>query len=104
MTGNYHEFAFGPARDKAGNYHVGLNPASSGASIRPEIRGEFRHYGISREQFYKNHRAGSGRMYSATPFRGWILKIAPDGKTTSLRLSLPQRRKLRQRWPPVGHR
>ena len=21
-------------------------------------------------------------MYSATPFRGWILKIAPDGKTT----------------------
>ena len=82
MTGNYHEFAFGPARDKAGNYYVGLNLASSGASIRPEIRGEFRHYGISREQFYKNHRAGSGRMYSATPFRGWILKIAPDGKTT----------------------
>jgi glucose/arabinose dehydrogenase len=82
MTGNYHEFAFGPARDKDGNYYVGLNLASSGASIRPEIRGEFRHYGISREQFYKNHRAGSGRMYSATPYRGWIMKIAPDGKTT----------------------
>lgn len=82
MTGNYHEFAFGPARDKDGNYYVGLNLASSGASIRPEIRGEFRHYGISREQFYKNHKAGSGRMYSATPYRGWIMKIAPDGKTT----------------------
>jgi len=82
MTGNYHDFAFGPARDKTGNYYVGLNLASSGASIRPEIRGEFRHYGISREQFYKNHRAGSGRMYSATPYRGWIMKIAPDGKTT----------------------
>ena len=82
MTGNYHEFAFGPARDKDGNYYVGLNLASSGASIRPEIRGEFRHYGISREQFYKNHRAGSGRMYSAKPYRGWIMKIAPDGKTT----------------------
>ena len=82
MTGNYHEFAFGPTRDKAGNYYVGLNLASSGASIRPEIRGEFRHYGITREQFYKNHRAGSGRMYSAAPFRGWILKIATDGKTT----------------------
>ena len=82
MTGNYHEFAFGPTRDKSGNYYVGLNLASSGASIRPEIRGEFRHYGITREQFYKNHRDGSGRMYSATPFRGWILKIAPDGKTT----------------------
>ena len=81
MTGNYHEFAFGPARDKDGNYYVGLNLASSGASIRPEIRGEFRHYGITREQFYKNHRAGSGRMYSATPYRGWIMKIAPDGKT-----------------------
>ena len=82
MTGNYHEFAFGPARDKDGNYYVGLNLASSGASIRPEIRGEFRHYGITREQFYKNHKAGSGRMYSATPYRGWIMKIAPDGKTT----------------------
>lgn len=82
MTGNYHEFAFGPTRDQKGNYYVGLNLASSGASIRPEIRGEFRHYGITREQFYLNHRAGAGRMYSAAPFRGWILKIAPDGKTT----------------------
>ena len=81
MTGNYHEFSFGPTRDKEGNYYVGLNLASSGASIRPEIRGEFRHYGISREQFYKNHKAGSGRMYSATPYRGWIMKITPEGKT-----------------------
>ena len=81
MTGNYHEFSFGPARDKDGNYYVGLNLASSGASIRPEIRGKFRHYGISREQFYKNHKAGSGRMYSATPYRGWIMKITPQGKT-----------------------
>ena len=82
MTGNYHEFAFGPARDKAGNYFAGLNLASSGASIRPEIRGEFRHYGITRAQFHKNHRAGSGRMYSAAPYRGWIMKITPEGKTT----------------------
>ncbi len=43
MTGNYHEFAFGPARDARGNLYVGLNLASSGASIRPELRGEFRH-------------------------------------------------------------
>ncbi|MDP6793942.1 MAG: CBM35 domain-containing protein, partial [Verrucomicrobiota bacterium] len=82
MTGNYHEFSFGPARDKGNNYYVGLNLASSGAGIRPEIRGEFRHYGISREQFYNNHKAGSGRMYSATPYRGWIMKITPQGKTT----------------------
>lgn len=81
MTGNYHEFSFGPARDKEGNYYVGLNLASSGASIRPEIRGEFRHYGISREQFYKNHKVGSGRMYSAAPYRGWVMKITPQGKT-----------------------
>ena len=81
MTGNYHEFSFGPTRDKEGNYYIGLNLASSGASIRPEIRGEFRHYGISREQFYKNHKTGSGRMYSATPYRGWIMKITPQHKT-----------------------
>ena len=78
MTGNYHEFSFGPTRDKEGNYYIGLNLASNGASIRPEIRGEFRHYGISREQFYKNHKPGSGRMYSATPYRGWIMKITPE--------------------------
>lgn len=85
MTGNYHEFAFGPTRDKDGNFYVGLNVASNGASIRPEIRGEFRHYGITRDEFgtdWKKNRGRAGRMYAAAPYRGWIMKIAPDGTTT----------------------
>ena len=83
MTGNYHEFAFGPARDAKGNFYVGLNLASNGASIRPELRGEFRHYGLDREGFRsKNYKGLAGRMYAATPYRGWVLKISPDGKMT----------------------
>jgi len=83
MTGNYHEFAFGPAKDSKGNFYVGLNLASNGASIRPEIRGEFRHYGLIREGFKaKNYKGPAGRMYSATPYRGWVLKISPGGKMT----------------------
>ena len=83
MTGNYHEFAFGPARDARGNLYVGLNLASSGASIRPELRGEFRHYGLSREGFKaSSYGRASGRMYAATPYRGWVLKITPEGEMT----------------------
>src|SRR5947209_4871219 len=37
MTGNYHEFAFGPVRGPNGKLYVSLNLASEGASIRKEI-------------------------------------------------------------------
>ena len=81
MTGNYHEFAFGPAKDSGGNYYIGMNLASNGASIRPELRGEFRHYGLNREGFRsKSYKSLSGRMYAAAPYRGWVLKISKDGK------------------------
>ena len=49
MSGDYHEFAFGPARDKAGNFYITLNVGFGGG-----------------------HQAKS-------PWRGWCLKIAPDG-------------------------
>ncbi|WP_332369419.1 hypothetical protein [Spirosoma telluris] len=39
MSGNYHEFAFGPVRDKKGNLYISLNTASNGAGIRDEVRG-----------------------------------------------------------------
>jgi hypothetical protein len=71
MTGNYHEFAFGPIRDKEGNFYVSLNVASSGAGIRHEVRGPLKG-GPGKPE---------GRMYSVVPWRGWILKITPDGKT-----------------------
>ena len=84
MSGNYHEFAFGPTRDADGNFLIALNVASNGASIRDEIRGEFRHYGMERGDFYRgwsgSRKTRAGRMYSAVPWRGWVLKVTPDGE------------------------
>ncbi len=85
MTGNYHEFAFGPARDKNGDWFVGLNVASNGASVREEVRGEFIDVGLPRDQFYTDWskvKGKAGRMYSRTPYRGWVVKI--DGRTGEL--------------------
>jgi glucose/arabinose dehydrogenase len=70
ITGNYHEFAFGPLLDHDGNYLVGLNTASSLAGIHNELRGAF------------NPRGRAGRMYSCVPWRGWIVKITPNGQLT----------------------
>ncbi|MBI1374584.1 MAG: carbohydrate-binding protein [Phycisphaera sp.] len=65
MSGNYHEFAFGPAVGPDGMYYVSLNCASSGAGIFKELRGEYREDGRP------------GRMYSCVPYRGWVVRIDP---------------------------
>lgn len=69
MSGNYHEFAFGPVRDTKGNLYIGLNTASNGAGIREQLRGEF------------NPLGRPGRMYACVPYRGWVMQITPTGKT-----------------------
>jgi hypothetical protein len=82
LSGNYHEFCFGPVMDAHGDLFIGLNVASNGDSIMSEIRGEFRHYGMKREEMYADWskmKGKVGRMYSVVPYRGWVLKI--DGKT-----------------------
>ncbi|MBO9637251.1 MAG: hypothetical protein J7576_03705 [Siphonobacter aquaeclarae] len=68
MTGNYHEFNFGPVADAKGNLYIALNTASNGAGIRPEVRGTY------------NPLGRPGRMYSCVPYRGWVMKLTPDGK------------------------
>lgn len=81
MTGNYHEFAFGPTRDSDGSWYIGLNVASNGASIREEVRGDFLDLGLPREDFYTEWgkvKGKAGRMYSRVPYRGWVLKIDPE--------------------------
>ncbi len=50
VSGDYHEFAFGPARDKAGNFYVTLNVGFGGG-----------------------HQAKA-------PWRGWLVKITPKGE------------------------
>jgi len=82
VSGNYHEFAFGPARDAKGDLYIGLNVASNGDKTEKEVRGEFRHFGVTLDEVitnWKETKLKIGRMYSVVPYRGWVLKI--DGKT-----------------------
>ncbi|MBK1883118.1 hypothetical protein JIN85_11870 [Luteolibacter pohnpeiensis] len=87
MTGNYHEFSYGPVKDKEGNLYVVLGVASNGSPIRKEIRGEFSNIGeLSREEMteapgkdWGKFKDKSGRMYSRASYRGWLMKISPDG-------------------------
>ncbi|MGH2623762.1 MAG: DUF7133 domain-containing protein, partial [Sphingobacterium sp.] len=39
MTGNYHEFTYGPIKDTKGNLYVALNTTSSGGGVSKELRG-----------------------------------------------------------------
>lgn len=80
MTGNYHEFAFGPVRGPDGMLYIALNLASQGDTIFKEVRGEFSPIGVPREEFYKNYgkvKNEVGRMYSRVPYRGWVLQVDP---------------------------
>lgn len=81
LTGNYHEFAFGPARGPDGKLYVTLNLASNGASIREEIRGPWSPIGLPRERFFEDwskNKVKAGRMYSRVPWRGWAMRIDPS--------------------------
>lgn len=68
LSGNYCEFGYGPVKDAAGNLYISLNTASNGAGIWDEQRGAF------------NPLGRPGRMYSAVPYRGWVMKLTPEGK------------------------
>jgi glucose/arabinose dehydrogenase len=70
ITGNYHEFNYGPVRDKEGNLFIALNLASAGGGIRPEVRGKLDTI----------DRSNGRDMFSVVPYRGWIMKLTPDGK------------------------
>ena len=85
MSGNYHEFGFGPARDGEGYLYVALGTASNGAGIRPEIRGAWSDLGVARERMLSGKgwgkvKVAAGRMYSRVPWRGWVMRLSPDGK------------------------
>ncbi|WP_440874673.1 DUF7133 domain-containing protein [Thalassotalea sp. PLHSN55] len=88
MTGNYHEFAFGPVVDSKGNYYISLNIASNFNGINQYIRGEYSDMCPPEDQMRQWHdfkkwmagyRKQVTRMFSCVPFRGWVMKISPDG-------------------------
>ncbi|WP_017446884.1 DUF7133 domain-containing protein [Gayadomonas joobiniege] len=89
MTGNYHEFAFGPARDSEGNYYISLNVASNFAGVFENIRGNYSDKCNPKKEMEKYHdkqawikgyRKQVTRMFSCAPYRGWVIKVSPDGK------------------------
>ena len=49
LSGNYHEFGFGPVRDAKGNFYIGLNVASNNGGILAEPRGKFLSYDIEKK-------------------------------------------------------
>ncbi|MGC4014965.1 MAG: hypothetical protein QM755_10690 [Luteolibacter sp.] len=86
MTGNYHEFAFGPVKAKDGSLYIALNLASNGAGTAPEIRDRWSDIGeLNRQQMihspdWKKLSPAAGRMYSRVAWRGWVLRLSPDGR------------------------
>ncbi|MHC4994342.1 MAG: DUF7133 domain-containing protein [Planctomycetota bacterium] len=75
VTGNYHEFPFGPAVDKEGNYYISLGHASTGNNM-----GEYIKHEVRGERHVPSY--STNTKYAAVPWRGWVLKIASDGTTT----------------------
>lgn len=69
LGGNYHEFAYGPVEDESGNLYIGLNSTSNGGVMMDELRGELNEDGLTEKG-----------LYSAVPYRGWIMKLTPDGR------------------------
>ncbi len=90
LSGNYHEFTFGPTRSADGSLYIGLGTASNYGMPFPEIRGEWsetggfklKDYIMPYEQWKTFRESGDvSRMYARVPYRGWVLKIADDGKS-----------------------
>jgi len=81
MSGNYHEFTYGPVRDAQGNFYVSLGCASNGAEPRPPVRGELTRRGRLAPEQKEGiiYRVGH---YSPVPYRGCVVRISPDGKLT----------------------
>lgn len=73
LTGNYHEFNYGPVKDRNGNLYIALNASSPNGRMRPEVRGKINLSG-------RDSTDGRKQMFSAVPYRGWIMQLTPQGK------------------------
>ncbi len=87
MSGNYHEFAFGPARGPDGALYVALNLASSGDGVFKEVRGAWSEIGKANRAQMTSGKGFvarlAGRMYSRVPYRGCVMRIPDGGRGTA---------------------
>lgn len=67
LSGGYHEHASGPVPDGEGNWFLNIGTASHNGPTFAHTRGEFSAIGRR------------GRNFSAAEFRGWVVKVKPDG-------------------------
>lgn len=67
VSGNYHETNAGPIPDGEGNWFVAVGTASHNGPTFDIVRGEFSRIGRR------------GRNFSAVSYKGWVVKITPDG-------------------------
>lgn len=72
MSGNYHEWNYGPVKDQQGNLYIGLNTASEYGKVMAEVRGRLDTTLVPGKPLQK---------FAAVPYRGWIIQITPEGKT-----------------------
>ena len=78
ISGNYHEYAYGLVRDGEGNFYVGLGLASGSSRHKFSGRGP----ATTRSLFAENPKPGTVRRLrhnSPVSYRGWVIKITPDG-------------------------
>jgi len=67
LTDNYHEYAFGPVRDREGNFYGTLNLSLSWI-------------GWAKSDRWDIGRVLDSKMGHAAPYRGWCFQITPEGK------------------------
>ena len=70
ISGNYHEYNYGPLKDSKGNYFLGLNTGSYAGRVMKESRGKI----DTISHAYK------GQMFSPVSYRGWIMQLTPQGQ------------------------
>ena len=81
LSQNYHEFFFGLRRDRAGNFYGAISLDSSGEkNTLPQTRGQRDTVPVLGPSFHT----------SDLPWRGWAVKITPEGKTEHFASGLRQ--------------
>lgn len=68
MSGNYHETVGGALPDGKGNWFLNIGTASHNGPTFSHTRGQYSAIGRR------------GRNFSASQWRGWVMKVQPDGK------------------------
>lgn len=71
MAGNYHEWTYGPVKDRDGNLFISFNTASEWGIVMDEVRGRLDTTLVPFKPKQK---------FAAVPYRGWIAKLTPSGE------------------------